>query len=643
MTTPRTNTAAWNLLPYFWLIATWVFICPVLGEESSQPTIDANAAVDSVKQLDAQVQEIQRQERLLQDELLRKRREATEGERKWQSLLGEIEQNSLQQRDLDQSLKQAQKARDEATTKQKEALTAVDEARKAVEAAQKRLKEAEATAQKATTALQAAEKPISEWESKLKSLVGQVEPLKMAAAKAETDAAPAIHELESMRDRVAEMAVQRMTHQRQIEDLLKTRGDWVSFSDQIAPIFQQRCVACHNARNSQGQYNMVSYNALHSGGESGLAIIAGNANESLLVKLIEDGSMPSDSDPLSSEQIAIIRRWIDLGARLDSKANADTRLVRLMPRLAQPTPPETYTATLPVTALAVDHTGSRLVSSGYHELLVWSLPDGKLVRRIPDVAERVYGLDFHPDGKRIAVASGTPGQVGEVKVFDVETGERLNDLLVSEDVMFDVSFSPDGRRLAACGADGTIVIFSLDERQGSTRFIEDHSDWVNSIAWSPDGNQLVSASRDKTAKLFDVAIGKLLLTFTGHQQNVTAAIFSEDGKRVISGGDDRRLRIWNVNDAKEVRSISIGASELNDLHRSSKNRVFVAGSDNNLRSYELAEGKELVKLKLSSDWVVSIATTRDELTAYCGTQDGQIHRIQLGDKPKIDRSWQAKP
>ncbi len=186
------------------------------------------------------------------------------------------------------------------------------------------------------------------------------------------------------------------------------------------------------------------------------------------MKLIEDGSMPVDADPLSPDQIATIRKWINLGARLDSAASAETRLVRLMPRLPQPAPPEHYAAAMPVTALAVAPDSRLLVSSGYHELLVWSLPDAKLIRRIPDVAERVYGLDFHPDGNRIAVASGTPGQVGEVKVFDVESGAPMNDFLISEDTMFDVEFSPDGNRLAACSADGTIGIFALDDRSVRT-------------------------------------------------------------------------------------------------------------------------------------------------------------------------------
>lgn len=107
--------------------------------------------------------------------------------------------------------------------------------------------------------------------------------------------------------------------------------------------------------------------------------------------------MPYDADPLSDDQIALIRQWIDLGARLDWVADADVPLIRLIPRVAQPSPPQQYHAPIPVTALAVDPSSKLLASSGYHEVLLWSLPSAELVGRLSNVAERVHGLAFHPD------------------------------------------------------------------------------------------------------------------------------------------------------------------------------------------------------------------------------------------------------
>ena len=90
----------------------------------------------------------------------------------------------------------------------------------------------------------------------------------------------------------------------------------------------------------------------------------------------------------------------------------------------QPQPPRTYRTPIPVTALSFSLDGEFLASSGYHEVLLWRVSDGGLVRRIEDLPQRSYGIDFSPDGESFVVASGTPGGVGEVTHF------RLQDAFV---------------------------------------------------------------------------------------------------------------------------------------------------------------------------------------------------------------------
>jgi WD40 repeat protein len=75
------------------------------------------------------------------------------------------------------------------------------------------------------------------------------------------------------------------------------------------------------------------------------------------------------------------------------------------------------------------------------------------------------------------------------------------------------------------------------------------------INWSPNGQRLVSSSRDKTCKVFDAATGNPVITFPGHGEPVYTAAFLADGTTVVSGGGDKRLRVWNSADAKEVRAI----------------------------------------------------------------------------------------
>lgn len=622
----------------------WVVSLVLLPLFSANLYGDEEAAKDEVlqqvQQLDQEAAAISQEEQAAQAAWLEARKMATDLQREWKGLLTEMDRIEREKGELSQRIKAQDEAKKKAAEKQKEAQEAAAKAKQQIEEAKKKLAESEKEIAEAEKAMQEAAKSIDEAKTEITKLDELAKPLPEQANEAQKVSDAREAEVAQFKQKADEFTVSRVARQAKIETLLRDANQWISFTDQIAPIFHQRCVACHNPRNPKGRYNMANFASILAGGESGEAIIPGDADNSLLHLMVEDGSMPYESDPLPADQIELIRKWIALGARLDGTADPEAPLIRLMPRITQPDPPETYNAPVPVTALAIDPEGKHLASSGYHEVLVFSAEDGKLVRRITNVAQRVYGLAFHPDGKRLAVASGTPGQLGEVKLFDIDSGELRKDLWMAEDAMFDVAFSPDGTRLAACGADGSIVLFDLESE--NLTLVEDHSDWVRSIAWSADGKQLVSASRDKTAKVFDAQSGELQITFSGHAQSVTAARFSEDGNQVISGGEDRRLRVWNVKDAKQAHNIGGFGGEISVLRLLENNRVLTAGADHKLRIHNPQDGKREREFSAPPDWISSLTLSTDEKTLYYGNHLGEIHRQKLeADGPQ--QTWLAVP
>ena len=91
----------------------------------------------------------------------------------------------------------------------------------------------------------------------------------------------------------------------------------VNYESQIQPIFNNKCVFCHQNGGS-ATLNLATYSGVMSGGWSGPAIIAGDYQNSLLYQRIiqptgTDGSMPPN-DPLSQAQIDLIAQWIEEGA-----------------------------------------------------------------------------------------------------------------------------------------------------------------------------------------------------------------------------------------------------------------------------------------------------------------------------------------
>ena len=88
----------------------------------------------------------------------------------------------------------------------------------------------------------------------------------------------------------------------------------VSFKNDVQPIFERRCVKCHVGEFPSEGLSMESYESLMSGSQNGQVIIAGDSSNSLLFEKIESGEMPKRGSHLTTEQIEIIRQWINEGA-----------------------------------------------------------------------------------------------------------------------------------------------------------------------------------------------------------------------------------------------------------------------------------------------------------------------------------------
>jgi hypothetical protein len=399
-----------------------------------------------------------------------------------------------------------------------------------------------------------------------------------------------------------------------------------SFRRDVAPILLEKCLACHGPQKAEGSYRVDTFERLMTAGDSGLApFTSGDLDDSERLRRIasEDESerMPLDSEPLPEERVARIKTWIEQGAKFDGP-DPQAPLASLIPRAAHPDPPEVYPATLPVTALAFTKDGRHLVVGGYHEVMLWNVEDGRLVNRIRDIGQRTYGLDVSPEGTTLAVACGAPGQLGEIRLVDLAAGKATDVLATTTDVVLDVKFSPDGKRLASGGADSLIRIHEVVTRQ-QQRAITSHSDWVTAVAWSSHGTRLASASRDKSAKVFDASSGELLVTYSGHNDAVSGAAFHPDGEQVYSSGGDRKIHLWNIAEAKKVAEITGFGGEMFKLHRRGA-ALFAGSADKTVRQFDAVTRGQMRVYGGHTDWVVSTAVHEATKRLAAGTFDGNL-------------------
>ncbi len=99
----------------------------------------------------------------------------------------------------------------------------------------------------------------------------------------------------------------------------RTKGLAV-FKSQIRSLLNQKCVQCHGGESTEGKLDLATQMGLLTGGERGPAAVIGRGDKSLLTRVIshqQEPHMPKDDEKLSTEEIAAVVEWIDLGAPYD--------------------------------------------------------------------------------------------------------------------------------------------------------------------------------------------------------------------------------------------------------------------------------------------------------------------------------------
>jgi WD40 repeat protein len=217
----------------------------------------------------------------------------------------------------------------------------------------------------------------------------------------------------------------------------------------------------------------------------------------------------------------------------------------------------------PILSLQFTSDGGQLLAAAKDRVTEWGINGKKAAAEtLPGTGDAVSQVAFSPDGRSTAWSDGS--------LLLVRTGmaaapARLPIALASPDHMvMSLAFSPDGRRLASGGFDGTLALWDVGTRQLLWPAARAHRIAVQALAFSPDGRILASAAVgtadfDGSVRLWDTQSGRELPpALTGHSDPVRALVFSPDGKMLACAAGER-IVFWDVERRQRLGEAVAGA------------------------------------------------------------------------------------
>ena len=226
---------------------------------------------------------------------------------------------------------------------------------------------------------------------------------------------------------------------------------------------------------------------------------------------------------------------------------------------------------------------------------------------------------FSPDGEKVASC----GEDMTVRLWSTGTGELLHTITGHEGAVMGVDYAPDGKVIASCSEDKTVRLW--DALSGEAlRVLQGHNSAVWTVAFSIDNHMLASCSNDETVRIWNPGTGELVHTLQGHHNVVVGVDFSYDSTLLASCSFDKTICLWDAQTGKLQRRLRYSDIVYGVAWSPDGNLLASCSADGAICLWDVSNG-QLTQVLTGHDGAVwTVDFSADGRLLVSGSEDGSL-------------------
>lgn len=275
--------------------------------------------------------------------------------------------------------------------------------------------------------------------------------------------------------------------------------------------------------------------------------------------------------------------------------------------------------------------GATFLTAGHTNLSQWDVANGTLLRRFEAAPDKRASLVADAQHKTILLGVEQSG----ARLWDANFSLRAE--FADSDAFRNFYFSPDGRVVAADNMSNSYLRFWRADTGEQIGKLEESIDWLR---FSPDSQAMAVLKGKNAIDIYDARTIKIARSLRGHTQDVKQALFTPDGKFLVSISADKTARLWDWRTGEALKTFA-GLTDAPTSLALDNQTVAVVCNDGAVTLFDVATGK--LKRSWSAGkgyaWVLALSpdgrtlatATWEAKTQLWDTATGQPQKTLTGD------------